>query len=467
MVADQEAAPEAAPEAPPVAERGGTIAKTTSRAAPPDHSNRNTAVLVGFTALTNLADGVTKVVLPLMATRLTDSPAQIAGVALTLTLPWLLVALHVGVLVDRFDRRLLLWLADGARMLVVAALLVLALREAVTVPALYAAGLVLGVAEVVALTSAATLVPSLVAPAGRERANAWVAGAETACNEFCGPFVGGLLVAAGASVALGWTGVGYLIGTLILLLLVGRFKPASDGARPAGSVNQRIAEGVRFLWQQRLLRLMALALTVLSACWGAWLALMPLVATTLMDLDTREYGLLLSALGAGGLVGAVTVTGVNRLLGRRWSMFADLIGTAAMVAAPVLSTSLWVVAGGAFLGGMGGILWTVNARTISQRLVPDAMLGRYNAAARLFSWGAMPLGAGLVGVLAEWFGIRTAFAVFALATLVIIVPFLRTVTPRALAEATGQGAEPHAAPAAAHEGVPAAAPEGVPAPAHD
>ncbi|MGK5629295.1 MFS transporter [Streptomyces sp. URMC 123] len=408
--------------------------RRTEQAPARDRSTRNTAVLVGFTAITNLADGVTKVVLPLMATRLTDSPAQVAGVGLTLTLPWLLVALHVGVLVDRFDRRLLLWLADGARMLVVAALLVLSLRDAVTVPALYIAGLVLGVAEVVALTSAATLVPSAVAPAGQERANAWVAGAETACNEFCGPFVGGLLVAAGASAALGWTGVGYLLGTLVLVFLVGRFKPRADGARPEGSVNQRIAEGVRFLWQQRLLRLMALALTVLSACWGAWLALMPLVATSLMRLDAREYGILLSALGAGGLVGALTVTTVNRLLGRRWSMFADLLGTAAMVAAPVISTNLWVVATGAFFGGMGGILWTVNSRTISQRLVDGGMLGRYNAAARLFSWGAMPLGAGLVGVLAEWVGMRAAFAVFAVATVLIIVPFLRTVTPKALAE---------------------------------
>ncbi|MER5720045.1 MFS transporter [Streptomyces sp. NPDC002132] len=414
----------------------GTVAgPTPGKAAPRDHSSRNTAVLVGFTAITNLADGVTKVVLPLMATALTDSPAQVAGVGLTLTLPWLLVALHVGVLVDRFDRRLLLWLADGARLLVVGALLLLALSDNVTVPALYAGGLALGVAEVVALTSAATLVPSAVAPAGQERANAWVAGAETACNEFCGPFVGGLLVAAGASVALGWTAVGYLIGTLILILLVGRFKPQSDDMRPAGSVNQRITEGLRFLWQQRLLRLMALALTVLSACWGAWLALMPLLATTLMHLDAREYGILLSALGAGGLVGALTVTSVNRLLGRRWAMFADLLGTAAMVATPVITTNLWVVAGGAFLGGMGGILWTVNARTIGQRLVPDAMFGRYNAAARLFSWGAMPLGAGLVGVLAEWFGMRTAFAVFAVATVLTIVPFLRTVTPAALAEA--------------------------------
>ncbi|WP_260615504.1 MFS transporter [Microbispora sp. KK1-11] len=407
----------------------------TMRAATPDRSTRNTAVLVAFTAITNLADGVTKVVLPLAAIPLTDSPAQVAGVGLTLTLPWLLIALHVGVLVDRFDRRRLLWLADGARILVVAVLLALALRDAVTLPALYGAGLVLGVAEVVALTSAATLVPSAVKPAAQERANAWLAGAETVCNEFCGPFVGGLLVTAGTSVALGWTGAGYLIGTLILVLLVGRFRPRQDDARPTGSVNQRMAEGVRFLWRQRVLRLMALALTVLCACWGAWLALMPLVATSLMHLNPREYGILVSALGVGGLVGALTVTGVNRLLGRRWSMFADLVGTVAMVAAPIFSTNLWVVATGAFLGGMGGILWTVNARTISQRLVDSSMLGRYHAAARLFSWGAMPLGAGLVGLLAEWFGMRTAFAVFATAALLTIIPFLRTMTPGALAEA--------------------------------
>ncbi|MFF3265351.1 MFS transporter [Streptomyces sp. NPDC002932] len=400
-----------------------------------DRGGRNTAVLVSFTAITNLADGVTKVVLPLMATQLTDSPAQVAGVGLTLTLPWLLVALHVGVLVDRFDRRLLLWLADGARTAAVGALLSLSVSDAVTIPALYAVGLALGVAEVVALTSAATLVPSAVPRAGQERANAWVAGAETACNEFCGPFVGGLLVAAGASIALGWTGVGYLIGSVILIFLAGRFKPERDDAKPVGSVNQRIAEGVRFLWQHRLLRLMALSLTVLSACWGAWLALIPLIATDRMGLDARAYGILLSALGAGGMLGALTVTTINRVLGRRWSMFADLLGTAAMVATPVLSTNLWVVATGAFLGGMGGILWTVNSRTISQRLVDDGMLGRYSAAARLFSWGAMPVGAGLVGVLAEWFGIRVAFSVFTLATLAIIVPFLRTVTPRALAEA--------------------------------
>ncbi|MFV2104776.1 MFS transporter [Micromonospora sp. LOL_024] len=411
-----------------------SVAASPPVTATPTASSRNTAVLVLFTAMTNLADGVTKVILPLMATRLTDSPAQISAVALTLTLPWLLVALHVGVLVDRFDRRRLLWAAELVRLAAIGGLFVAVAVDAISLPLLYLSGLTLGVASVVALTSGAAIVPSAVPVRDRQRANSWVAGAETVCNEFCGPFVGGLLVAAGVSVALGATGVTFVISMLVLALLVGRFRPRAHDQRPAGTVNQQIAVGLRTLWRHHLLRVMTMVVTVLAACWGAWLALIPLIATDVMGLDSKGYGILLSALGAGGLLGALTVAPINRWLGRRWAMFADILGTAAMVAAPVVSTNMRVVAVAAFLGGMGGTLWTVNSRTISQQLVTEDMLGRYNAAARLFSWGALPVGAGVVGLLAELFGIRAAFAVFAVATLVLVVPFLRTVTPAALAE---------------------------------
>nr|WP_241021815.1 MFS transporter [Burkholderia sp. Ac-20353] len=406
---------------------------------PPDAaSGRNTIVLVVFTALTNLADGVTKVALPLMATALTQSPIQVSGVSLTLTLPWLLVALHVGVLVDRADRRVLLWLANGARLAAIATLILLSLSHRITLPVLYIGGLTLGIAEVIALTSAAALIPDAVAPAVRERANAWVAGAETVCNEFCGPLAGGLLVAAGTALALGTVAGAYLIGLLVLFLLVGRFRVAraSDGAREP--VHAQIVEGLHCLWHEPILRLMAITLTVLCACWGAWLALMPLFATKAMGLDARGYGIAVGALGIGGFVGALSVTTLNRWFGRRTVMFVDLLGTLAMMVVPAVTVNLWAVAAGAFAGGLGGTLWTVNARTLSQFLVPGALLGRYNAAARLFSWGAMPIGAGLGGVLAEFVGMRAAFAGFAALTLLLIVPFLRIATPAALNAGTSE-----------------------------
>lgn len=399
---------------------------------PVDRSGHNTLVLVVFTAITNLADGVLKMALPLLATTLTRSPGLVAAVSLALTLPWLLTALHVGVAVDRFDRRALLWLANGMRLLTLAALLAAWTSEAMTLPLLLVAGAVLGVAEVIALTSAMALTPAAVGPRWRERANAWITGAETVCNEFCGPFVGGLLVAVGSTFALGATAAGYVLATVVLVFLIGRFRAPREPARNV-SVSGRIGEGLRYLWQRRLLRLMALVLTVLCACWGAWLALMPLMATTVLGLGPREYGMLLSALGVGGLAGALTVTTVNRLIGRRWALFADLIGTFAMVIAPVLTTEPWVLAAGAFLGGMGGTLWAVNARTLAQRLVEPEMMGRYSAVARLFSWGALPVGAGAVGLLAEFFGMRAALIVFAVAVLATIPPFLRTVTPQVLA----------------------------------
>ncbi|MEJ3655988.1 MFS transporter [Actinomycetes bacterium KLBMP 9759] len=398
-------------------------------------SARNTTVLVGFTAVTNLADGVTKVALPIMATALTTSPLQISGVSMTLTLPWLLAALHVGVLVDRFDRRVLLWVADAVRVAVVLGLLAAGVTGAVSLPMLYAGGLALGLAEVLALTAASALIPSAVAPPDRERANAWVTGAETVCNEFCGPFVGGLLVAAGSAIALGASAGAYVVGAVLLVWLVGRFRVERATDVPAASVHMQIREGLAFLWNQRLLRLFALTLTVLCACWGAWLAIMPLYATTVMGLDATGYGTLLSALGVGGAVGALTVRRLNRIFGRRAVLFADIVGTFAMVALPAVTTNLAAVAVGAFLGGMGGTLWSVTARTISQQIVDESLMGRYSGAARLFSWGAFPVGAGAVGVLAELFGMSVAFGVFAVVTAALVVPFLRVVTPAELAAA--------------------------------
>jgi predicted MFS family arabinose efflux permease len=299
---------------------------------------------------------------------------------------------------------------------------------------LYACGLLLGVAEVVALTSAVAIIPAAVPEPLRERTNAWITVAETVCNEFLGPMIGGLLIAVGSALALGATAVAYVGGAVLLVLLAGRFRPRWAAAGAPRTVNRQIAEGMSFLWRQPVLRFMALALTVLCSCWGAWLALMPLMATEIMHASSREYGIMLSMLGVGGVVGALTVGLVNRLLGRRWALFSDLLGTLAMVAVPAVTTNVYAVSAGAFLGGMGGVLWSVNARTISQSLVPDHLMGRYSAAARLFSWGAMPIGAAVGGVVAQWIGLQHSFWVFAVLTALLIVPFLRIMRPELVPE---------------------------------
>jgi MFS family permease len=399
-----------------------------------DPSARNARVLVAFTAATNLTDGVTKVAMPLIASSLTKSPAMVSGVLSAMTLPWLLVALHVGVLVDRADRRRLLWLANVLRVLAVAAILVGVETDTLGLPLLYTGATVLGVAEVIALTSATALVPTAIAPAGRERVNTLMTGVETVANEFVGPFVGGLLVAVGAGLALGVSAGGYVAATALLPLLVGRFRIVRTADRPPVSVNRQIGDGVRFLWRHGLLRTLSLSTAVLASCWAAWFALMPLVATRTWGLSPAGYGTLVGALGVGGLTGTLIVGRVNRVLGRRPAMFANIFAAGSLVAVPAIAANVWACGAAAFVGGLGSTLWVVNSRTIGQALVPPDLMGRYSAASRFFSWGALPLGAAAAGALGQAVGYRYAFALFAAATALVVVPFFRAFTPTALAE---------------------------------
>ncbi|MFI1471011.1 MFS transporter [Streptomyces wuyuanensis] len=393
----------------------------------------NSLAILVFTAVTNLADGVLKVVIPLMGASLTASPMALSTLSVMLMLPTLLLSFHVGVLVDRYDRRSLLLLSNAVRISCLGALLAYALSASATLPVLYTLGFVLGVADVVAATAISALIPSLVPKSGWERTNAWVTGIETVAQEFCGPVVGGLLVAAGTSAAVGTTGAAYVFAALTVLFLAGNAK-AKRSAAKAEPVRRQIVEGLQYLWRQPTLRLTSTVLTVLCACWGAWLALMPLIAVHDMRLSSEEYGVLLSLLGVGGLAGAAGVAWLNRVANRRWVMFSDFVGTFAMVAAPLLTSNIWVIGAAAFAGGFGGVLWSVNARTISQYLVPDHMRGRFSATARVFSLGAMPVGAALAGALGELIGPRWSLALFAPPIALLVVPFLRALTPKVLDE---------------------------------
>ncbi|WP_245614094.1 MFS transporter [Actinokineospora inagensis] len=397
---------------------------------------RNEWLLVGFTGTTNTADAVMRVALPLLATRVTESPALVAAVSIMLSLPWLVTALHIGVMVDRRDRRVLMAGAEVARMVAIGGLALAVVFGVAGLVVIYAVALVLGVAEVVAQLSAASIIPAAVPRARWQTVNARLTGTEYVSFSFVGAPIGGFLVAAGFAVALGATGAAYLVGALLLTMLVGNFTAApAKERRPAGV---EIREGLRFLLAHRLLRSMALLITVMAGCWSAWYALIPVYAVGPLGLTAQQYGFLLTCLGAGGVLGTVLVGPVNRLIGRRWSMFVDIIGTALMVGIPAVLPSApgsaWPIGVAAFAAGIGGTMWTVNSRVITQSLVPNEMLGRFNAASRLISWGMLPVAAAVAGGLAQLFGYRVAFGLFAVLCLVLVFLFLRVITPGMLDE---------------------------------
>lgn len=413
-------------------------------------AGRNEWLLVSFTALTNTADAVTRVALPLLTLQLTRSPALVATVAVLLTLPWLVTALHVGVLVDRLNRRDLMAGAEAARMAAVLALLTAFLMHRVSLPLIFVVAFALGVAEVVAMTAGASIIPAAVRPERLEPANARITATEYLFNGFVGAPVGGFLVAAGFGIALGATGVVYVLGAVFLFLLRGNF--AVQLVRERAPMHTEIREGLRFLWRNRLLRTMALLIAVMAGCWSAWLAIIPAYAVGgPLALTEREYGFLLTALGAGGVMGTLAVRPINKLLGRRWAMFADIIGSFLLVGVPAMLPAARgsgiAIGAAAFAAGFGGTMWVVNSRVIVQSMVPNELLGRFSAASRLVGWGAGPVFAAVAGLLAQVAGFRVAFTVFAVLGLGLIYPFLKVVTPQALSAANPATAARCAEPA--------------------
>ncbi|QJW37675.1 MFS transporter [Cellulosimicrobium protaetiae] len=364
--------------------------------------------------VSNLADGVLKVALPLVAVRYTDSPALVAGLTFALTLPWLLFALPAGALADRLDRRHAMIGANVARALLVVALAVVALvPDAGSIVALYVVAFGVGVTETLYDTSAQSILPQVVPRTALPRANGRLYAAELTANQFVGPPLGGLLVAAGAAVAFGLPGALWALAVGLLVGMPGSYRPERTTRT---TLRADIAEGLRFLWHDRLLRTLALMVGGSNFASNAAFAIFVLYAVgpdSPLGLSEPAYGVLLTATAVGAFAGSFVAERVVALVGRARSLTLTVLGTTALIGVPAVTTSPWVIGAVYAVGGAGIAVWNVVTLSLRQRITPDALLGRLNSCYRLVAWGTMPLGAAVGGLLGETFGLRTVFVVMA------------------------------------------------------
>jgi MFS family permease len=115
--------------------------------------------LWGSSALSNLADGIFKVGLPLVAIRFTREPGLIAGLSFAITLPWLLFSLQAGAMADRLDRRRAMLGANLVRAALLIGLGVLAGLDLISIWMLFVFAFGIGIAETVYDTSSQSILP--------------------------------------------------------------------------------------------------------------------------------------------------------------------------------------------------------------------------------------------------------------------------------------------------------------------
>ena len=395
---------------------GGPQAKTTEGLS----LNASFWRLWTSSGLSNLADGVFKIALPLMAVQLTQSPTLIAGLAVAATLPWLLFALTAGALADRLDRRKLMLWANLSRVVLPAVLIGVIILDLGSIWALYVVALAVGVAETLYDTSAQSILPQVVEKDQLSRANGRLYAVELTANQFIGPPLGGLLVGIGVVAGFAVPAALWLAAVGALLLLPGSFRVERTQKT---TLRFDIKEGLKFLWNQKILRTLALMTGILNFASSAAFAVLVLFAVgprSEMGLSDVGFGLLLTTSAVGAFVGSFIAEPVEAKLGRSKSLALTILGCALFVGAPALTSNPFVLGAILFVGGMLVVLWNVITVTLRQRIAPNRLLGRINSAYRLLAWGTMPLGAAAGGLLAQWLGLQSMFGIMGALTLALL-----------------------------------------------
>ena len=391
---------------------------------------RNYLTLWGGKLVSATGSQMTQIAFPLLVLALTQS-AAIAGLAGALRmLPYLLLSLPAGALVDRWDRRRVMLLCDSGRALALGSIPLALLLGHLSVLHICLVAVVEGTLFVFFDIAEVAVLPGIVTQEEMPAAVAQYISLTDGVTMLLGPALGGALFALGRMVPFLLDAVSYAASALALWRVELPKQTAPD--EQANPLNWRtmrddIAAGVVWLWRQRTVRALTMLLGA-GNCLVAGEALLVIVLAERLHATAPEVGLILGLGGCGAVFGALLAERVVR----RLTFAQAFIGGSWLVA---LIWLLYAVAPTAFalglvMAGLGAVYAVINVAQYSYRmsLIPDALQGRINSIIRLMLYGSLPLGLAVAGFLIEH--VSAAPTVLLLGAGLVAVALAATVHPR-------------------------------------
>ncbi|MFB8183149.1 MFS transporter [Streptomyces sp. NPDC055966] len=360
-------------------------------------------------AVSALGDGIYFAALPLLALTLTHNPILLGTMEACALLPWLCFGMVGGALVDRWDRRRTMVVADLFRFSLLVLVTVLVTSGTADIYLLFAAAFLLGTGQVFFDTASTAFMPEVLQDrdlATLQRANSRLLGAQQTFEGFVGPPAGSLLFGLGRAVPVLAEAMSFLVSSLMIWSLP---KAPAKPAKPRGSLLREAREGAAYLFGNRLLVGLALRPAVGNFAFLGASAVLVLFLKDTLHLGTTAYGVYLTANAIGALIG----TSIGTRLAARLGTGTALTITAGVEAAALLGIGLapnaWVAGAAELTLGMAMGVTMSLAPAVRQAIVPDELMGRVGATARLIALCAGPLGALFGGWLAHVAGLRAPF----------------------------------------------------------
>ena len=364
--------------------------------------------------VSTIGSEVSGLAFPLLVLALTNSPAKAGIVGFSQTLPNLFLYLLAGALVDRWDRKRIMLIADAVRAAALGSVALALAADHLTFAQIVLVALVegsLGVFFRVAESSALPqVVPKEQLPAAIAQNQARQQGAGVV-----GQPLAGFLFSLGRAVPFLFDAVSYAASFVSLLFI----RPAFQETRERSLLGLRaeIAEGIRWLLNERFLRT-TVALSAGTNFAHSAFGLVLIVRAKQLGASSTLIGVMFGLFAAGAVLGSIAAPWIQRripapvlLIGAIW-----LWAVATAVLVLVHNTiALGVLAG---VQALLGPPWNVVVGSYRYALVPDRLLGRVQSAGSLVSWGSIPLGSLAGGFLIEAAGTRPTFLILAAVFLV-------------------------------------------------
>ena len=373
----------------------------------------------------------------LVVLTLHGSAVQVGWLNAARWLPYLVVGVAVGALVDRRRRRPVMVGMDLAQAAGLVAIPLLWWAHLLSLPALLGIVMVFGAASVVNDAAAMAFLPRLVEPRFLQRAHARTDSTDAAAMT-AGPALGGVLVSVlGAPLAVMADAATYLYSAAALSRIEVA-EPPPKATAAARDLFPEIREGVRWVYRGSGLRALAFS----AHGWFAGNAVIGVVlapyALRVLGLTPLQFGIIGAAGGIGALAGAAVTTWVGLRLGTGRTIIACHLITTAGVLVMVPAgqhTNGWasaaVLAAGQWLYGLAMGMSNSHEMSYRQLVTPDELQARTNTTMRSINRAVMVIAAPLAGLLADNWGIRPALllaaGIFALVSAGLAATPFRTV----------------------------------------
>jgi MFS family permease len=373
----------------------------------PSFLGRDFRWLWGSSALTNLSDGVLLSAGPLLVTTVTREPFAVAMAVFLQQLPWVVLGIPAGALIDRVDRRRLTIAVDLARAGVLTLLAITVATGTVNLAVILVAMFLIGTAETFADNASSALIATSVPSEHLGVANARLGGSAIITNQLAGPPIGALLFAAGMAIPFALYVICALAGAVLISRIASR--PLVNAAAAQTHIRHDIADGIRWLWRHPPVRTLALTIFFFNVTFGAAISVYVLYATERLGLDDAGFGLLLTVGAVGGLIGSTAYGALERRFSLATLMRVGLLLETVTHLTLAVTTSALVAAATMTLFGIHTVVWGTTSTTVRQRAVPTPLLGRVTSVYMLGNVGGSAIGTVVGGLLAQQFGITAPF----------------------------------------------------------